>query len=149
MEMRIGELSTGTRQAVPKQQGGVAALAIMPDEKDRRCIRAVFETSKWGLRFASDAIETQAALESESVPVMIIDGDVKALSWRDFLQRISASQARRAPKLIVVSRLADDLLWSEVLNRGGYDLLAKPLDAHEVERIVRSALSEPAGVEPH
>ena len=41
--------------------------------------------------------------------------------------------------MIVTSRLADDRLWAEVLNLGGYDVLAKPFDASEVARVVGTA----------
>jgi DNA-binding response OmpR family regulator len=43
------------------------------------------------------------------------------------------------PQLVVTSRLADDHLWAEVLNIGGFDVLARPLDRDEVERVVASA----------
>jgi len=43
------------------------------------------------------------------------------------------------PFLVVTSRLADDRLWAEALNLGAYDVLAKPFDKTEVNRIVRSA----------
>jgi hypothetical protein len=41
--------------------------------------------------------------------------------------------------VIVSSRLADDNLWTEVLNRGGYNVLAKPFQAAEVFRDVSQA----------
>ena len=43
------------------------------------------------------------------------------------------------PQLIVTSRTADDHLWAEVLNIGGFDVLAQPLERDEVERVVSSA----------
>jgi DNA-binding NtrC family response regulator len=46
------------------------------------------------------------------------------------------------PNLIVTSRLADDELWAEVLNLGGYDVLAQPFDPQEVYRIVFQAWHE-------
>jgi FixJ family two-component response regulator len=39
----------------------------------------------------------------------------------------------------VTSRLADEYLWAEVLNLGGYDVLAKPLDKQEVSRTLNLA----------
>jgi len=36
------------------------------------------------------------------------------------------------PMFIVTSRLADERLWSEALNLGAYDVLAKPLHTKEV-----------------
>jgi DNA-binding response OmpR family regulator len=41
--------------------------------------------------------------------------------------------------LIVCSLLADDRLWAEVLNIGGYDVLMKPFLPIEVTRVVRMA----------
>ena len=43
------------------------------------------------------------------------------------------------PQLIVTSRTADDYLWAEVLNIGGYDVLPQPLERDEVERVVAAA----------
>jgi hypothetical protein len=40
------------------------------------------------------------------------------------------------PLLVVTSRIADDRLWSEVLNLGGYNVLAKPLNMKEVFHVV-------------
>lgn len=49
-------------------------------------------------------------------------------------------QCRRVePVLIVVSRVVDDGLWAEVLNLGGYDVLATPFRAREVIRSVSFA----------
>jgi hypothetical protein len=42
--------------------------------------------------------------------------------------------------LVVASRLADERLWAEVLNLGGHDVLAMPFDAHEVRRVMESAV---------
>jgi FixJ family two-component response regulator len=44
-----------------------------------------------------------------------------------------------APSFIVTSRLADDRLWAEALNRGAYDVLAKPFERMELVRSVSSA----------
>lgn len=53
--------------------------------------------------------------------------------------------------MIVASRLADERLWAEVLNVGGYDLLVKPFEKDEVAWVVGlafdqwSRLQSPAG----
>jgi DNA-binding response OmpR family regulator len=43
------------------------------------------------------------------------------------------------PKLIVTSRLADERLWSEVLNLGGFDVLAQPFNPREALRCIGEA----------
>lgn len=55
-----------------------------------------------------------------------------------------AQAQSQPPKLIVASRLADERLWAEVLNLGGYDLLVKPFVADEVQRVVSLACPLPA-----
>lgn len=70
------------------------------------------------------------------------DGD-----WRQ-LWAILACEPK-PPKFIVTSRLADDALWAEVLNVGGYDLLLKPFRAEEVIRIVHAAAMEPPPARPN
>ena len=51
-------------------------------------------------------------------------------TWRDILEFISHTNEQ--PPLIVTSMLADDHLWAEVLNLGGYDVLVKPFHEQEV-----------------
>jgi hypothetical protein len=41
--------------------------------------------------------------------------------------------------LIVTAKLADDRLWAEVLNLGGFDVLAQPFYRGEVTRAVGHA----------
>jgi DNA-binding response OmpR family regulator len=69
--------------------------------------------------------------------VMICDQILADGDWRDLLSDLKDLQD--SPPLIVSSRLADDRLWAEVLNLGGYDLLIKPFTAAEVSRVVRMA----------
>jgi DNA-binding NtrC family response regulator len=120
----------------------VAVLVITTDEGDRLFMAAALEASRWKPHFAKDGSEARALLAAQFIPVVIMDGDAQAPSWRELLEQMPGAEASPGPKFIVVSRLADDRLWAEVLNLGGYDLLPKPLDADEVTRVVRSALSE-------
>jgi hypothetical protein len=39
----------------------------------------------------------------------------------------------------VTFRTADERLWAEVLNLGGYGVLAQPFDANEVKRVAKLA----------
>ena len=49
------------------------------------------------------------------------------------------------PALIVVARVGDERLWAEVLNLGGYDVLAKPLDPAEVDYVISAACRQMGG----
>jgi DNA-binding response OmpR family regulator len=69
--------------------------------------------------------------------VVVCERDLPDGSWKDVLDLTLALCNR--PPVIVTSRLADECLWAEVLNLGGYDVLAKPLDEREVYRAVQLA----------
>jgi len=43
------------------------------------------------------------------------------------------------PVIIVASGMANDSLWGEVLNFGGYDLLMEPFERNEVYRVISLA----------
>ncbi len=69
--------------------------------------------------------------------VVICEDPLPDGSWLDVLRTLQA--VTTPPALIVTSRLADDRLWAEVLNRGGDDVLAQPLREEEVIWAVQSA----------
>ena len=68
---------------------------------------------------------------------MVCESNLPDGSWKDVIDR--TARAANPPAVIVTSRLADDRLWSEVLNRGGYNVLLKPFRALEVLRDVNLA----------
>jgi DNA-binding NtrC family response regulator len=94
-----------------------------------------------GVRIAAmhsrDCRGAVAHLSRSAISVVICDTDLPDGDWKDVLQQVL--QARSAPVLIV-SRVADHSLWAEVLNLGGYDVLAQPFDREEVTRVIASAL---------
>ena len=58
-------------------------------------------------------------------------------TWKDLLEQIVCM--KYAPELVVSSRMADEVLWSEALNLGAYSVLSKPLDMKEVFHVVSFA----------
>jgi len=81
--------------------------------------------------------ETLTLLQNSSVRVVICERDLPDGTWRDMLE--SMAGLNEPPALIVASRLADDHLWLEVLNAGGYDVLARPFDRQEANRTIALA----------
>ena len=81
--------------------------------------------------------EATASLDAGQFDVILCECRLPDGSWLEILNRISAAPAK--PLLIVTSRLADASLWAEVLNLGGYDLLAKPFNRQEVRHVLTSA----------
>ena len=76
----------------------------------------------------------RALVQNLDISVVLCERDLTPGTWIDMLDHTSCLP--HPASLIVTSRLADDRLWSEVLNLGGWDVLAKPFDRVEVIRSV-------------
>ena len=74
------------------------------------------------------------------VPVIVCERRLPDGNWLDLLGQISLLPS--PPRLIVTAANADEALWTEVLNMGGYDVLMKPLDGDEVRRVLMLACEE-------
>ena len=77
-------------------------------------------------------------LADSRISVVICDTLLPDGNWKDLLAYMARAKATSV--LVVTSTVADESLWAEVLNLGGYDVLAQPFDREEVTRVVRSAV---------
>jgi DNA-binding NtrC family response regulator len=115
-----------------------AILAVFSAREDRTSLASMFVHSNWKLRFTRALTQTQTALNRSCVGVVISESCLSdGHGWKDLLREMQKMED--PPPLIVADRLADERLWGEVLNLGGYDLLAKPFDAREVLHVVSTA----------
>ncbi|MBI3473651.1 MAG: response regulator [Candidatus Solibacter usitatus] len=115
----------------------VVVLAVSPDESDQAALRRIFTHSNWTIRTARDGREAVEHCRAGQVPVVLCARHLPDGDWKDLLQAFEAES--HPPRLVVTSRHADDLLWAEVLNLGGYDVLPIPFDALEVFRVISLA----------
>ena len=69
--------------------------------------------------------------------LVLCDRDLFPGSWKEILHGIK--RMSNPPLLVVTSRLADEQLWAEALNLGAYDVLAKPFEVTEVNRVLSLA----------
>lgn len=93
----------------------------------------------WALSWAAELRSALKQMQAPGAafPIIICDSELAPDSWREMVDRVRCIPA--APLLIVASRLADERLWAEALNVGAYDVLAKPFDCDEVNRVLSSA----------
>jgi DNA-binding response OmpR family regulator len=111
-------------------------LVVSGDEGDHSSLREILRRD-CRLYRAAGRKEALASIRRFRPWVVLCDQVLVDGDWRDLLQDLQREETM--PPLIVSSRLADDRLWAEVLNLGGYDLLMKPFTAVEVSRVVRLA----------
>lgn len=119
------------------REDSLCALLLGEYDDGRLLIRQVFQDAGWRLLEAQGHKEGLSRLDEASVHVVITRSESPGLEWKRVLHDLR--QRHRPPQLIVTSRTADEHLWSEVLNCGGYDVLPEPFHRDEIERVVASA----------
>lgn len=124
--------------------GTETVLVVSPSLN--RALSGILEgaSSPLAVVHSPDCERALAHLAASSISVVICETLLPDGSWKDLLEYIAQVGAPSA--LVVTSKLAGESLWAEVLNLGGYDVLAQPFDREEVTRVVRSAVR--AGSDP-
>lgn len=115
-------------------------LAVSSLEEDHQSLGCILGEKLGCLRQARCCEEALCILRQGTVPVVICEQDLPDGDWKALLS--ATRPLTHAPLLIVCSRTADELLWAEVLNLGGWDVLAKPFDEREVMWSVSVAWKE-------
>lgn len=110
-------------------QRSVNVLLISPFDEDHQHLRDILKHSNWQQHEARTLRDSLEFLKENVTPVVICDSELPDGTWQEVLFRVSRMQS--PPVLVVTSRMADDRLWSEVLNLGAYNVLAKPLAMKE------------------
>jgi DNA-binding response OmpR family regulator len=100
--------------------GPAPILLASADREDHIFLRRVLGHPQWQLHATESCREALNLLNEHRVGIAICERDLPDGSWRDLLEAGTALTA--PPRLIVCSRRADEYLWAEVLNLGGYDV---------------------------
>jgi DNA-binding NtrC family response regulator len=107
---------------------------VSASAEDARAFRDIVGRGNWLVVNVPDLRGARAVIEKLRPRLVVCDTEIEGEgSWRDLLKWRGALPDFA---LIVVSRLADVVLWAEVLYLGGYDLLEKPFVVREVERVI-------------
>ena len=115
----------------------IRVLHVTPNETDHVSLRFVLQHPNWQIHRAQNYQEARAFILQRPVSVVISEAALPDGNWKGILD--DTRRSLDAPNLIVTSRLADDRLWAEVLNLGGWDVLSTPFEAGEVVRVLFAA----------
>jgi DNA-binding NtrC family response regulator len=118
-------------------QTNPVVLSVSSNDADHASIRGAVAELGYRVVTASTCGGAAQWLRDPRVSVVICDSNVPDGTWRDVLNSLSGGEGK--PAIIVTSRHADDRLWAEVLNVGGFDVLAKPFDADELRHVLETA----------
>jgi len=110
-------------------------LSVSGNPQDHDTVRQMLD-SRWSLRQSQSLAAARRELRTNRFAILLCDEDSMPGAWKALQRDVAGS----APFVVVASRLADASLWAEALNLGAWDVLAKPLDADEVMRVLGTAL---------
>jgi DNA-binding NtrC family response regulator len=131
-----GEFSRMSPASEATVQSGVPVLVVSSDEQVHSSLHQILH-NHCRFRRAAGRNEALSLIHRFHPWVVVCDQTLKDGDWRDLLRDLQSES--EMPPLVVSSRLADDRLWAEVLNLGGYDLLTYPFADTEVSRVVKMA----------
>lgn len=112
-------------------------LSVSPRPADHKAVRKLLTSWTRSIFEASSVLSARHVLAKQHIGVVLCERVLGSRTWIDVLNLLF--RLPNPPPLIVTSRLADDFLWAEALNRGAYDVLAKPFDRQELLRSVNLA----------
>jgi DNA-binding response OmpR family regulator len=121
-------------------------LSVSPMPQDHLMLRQALDCARWRVLPVATRRGALDRMRVHPVSVIICESMLEDGTWRDLLDQ-NLVGAEGTP-LIVTSRLADEYLWSEVLNLGGYDVLAKPFSDREVRHVLQTVALRQAPVHP-
>jgi DNA-binding response OmpR family regulator len=115
----------------------ITLLAISPNQEDRQSLEKILDNGCWTVEGARSLREATTMLHKRP-NLILCEKELPDGNWKDVFRE--ARDLDNPPPLVVVSRQADERLWAEVLNIGGYDVLLKPFERSEVCRVMGMAL---------
>ena len=128
------------RQDQPAEpSSAIPVVALIIGGRDRALLTNIAIPRGIDVRFTDSCSEAWTIANQMEAPVILCDRDLPGAEWRDVMQILASAPQR--PSVILMSRVANDHLWQEVIRHGGYAVLSKPLREEDVVRSVRLAWS--------
>jgi CheY-like chemotaxis protein len=138
--LRPEKASTALPSSSPRahsSMGPIAVVGLVVSYEDRQLLAGICRRNRWCLLLADTCEEARSALDKLQSPVILCDRDLPGQGWRQTVEDLAASPSRAC--VILVSAVVDRYLLDEVVRKGGYDVLSKPLREADVVRTVRLA----------
>jgi DNA-binding NtrC family response regulator len=111
-----------------------AVLAVNLCEEEGRSLTSLLRGSNWTVKETQTCREALDLSREGSIPVVLCAPRMPDGNWNMLADGMH--ELETPPAVVVTSRLADDRLWVEVLNLGGYDVLLTPFDRNELFRVL-------------
>jgi DNA-binding response OmpR family regulator len=112
-------------------------LHVSSSAQGANLLRHILPSKEWRVEHSATVSAAMAKLRRLRYDLVLFEHPVTDGTWLDIRDVICL--VPNPPVLIVASPFADERFWAEALNLGAYDVLAKPFDATEVNRVLTAA----------
>ena len=132
MPFRFGRASLPVYVATP-------IVALIRNLEDRELLADIAGTEHLEIHFAETCGEAWNIANRLQAPVVLCERDLPGMAWQDMVRILAAAAPH--PCVILTSQVVDDYVWREIVTRGGYDVLARPLRGDDAVRAIRLAVT--------
>jgi DNA-binding NarL/FixJ family response regulator len=114
-------------------------LIVSPNPGDVNEIRLALADYEFApVAHADSYHEALRMLGKRRFSLILCDAGLSRTCWKDLLSQISLFTD--PPPMVLMAPLEPESLWAEAISLGVRDMLAKPLDDDEIQRIVVAAM---------
>jgi two-component system, NtrC family, response regulator HydG len=124
----------------PCRKRAASLLVIGANVEDRVAISETLGTDAYEIVFCDSLAPDMHLLDERPFDACMIELSRPVETSFDLLAAIK----RKCPlaEVVILSRLAEEDLWIESIQRGAYDFLPTPLDRKELQRILANAVEK-------
>ena len=136
-DQKAGSSSASRNRVRNSESGAITVLAVSVSETECSCVEQVASVSGWEKAFAGTCQEAEELLANRQFAVILVDRDLPNTDWRVAIEGL----AKIAPEScsVLISAVNDEYLWREVIQRGGFDVISKPLKPDQLRRRIDDA----------
>jgi ActR/RegA family two-component response regulator len=144
LEMPTMAPSTMSGRGFPASASGpvkeeVTALLLHRAGSSMGLLKMALESQSIQIRWLTTLQEARPLLQAADPPHLVFtEAKLPDGTWADVVEQTLG--ARKAMKVIVVSRLADVSLYVDTMQGGAFDFIVPPLSANELTHVVKSAV---------
>jgi DNA-binding response OmpR family regulator len=121
----------------PPHEKPVRVLAILSSAHDRAVLtNAAARRVNWDVSVVESLDAAAPLLQGTHITVFLLDRDLPHQNWRHVIREYTGF----ASCILLASTVTGDSVWREVVERGGYDVIAKPFGEDVVLRTIDQAL---------
>jgi DNA-binding NtrC family response regulator len=127
---------------VPRQdhnQPSVLRPILLASERDddHRTLEALLHDTGWTVAWAKSWGDASNFCGRVIKPVILVDRHFQGSDWRFTVSSMVNFKANSC--LILLSDVSDQYLWNEVVQHGGFDVLARPFERSALLRVLAFA----------